>query len=70
MRGDALASGNRSATFGPAKVSQKKWDGIWETPKSLARRGLIIKAIKLYRELNPGTSLLEAKNHVDKLRGC
>ena len=25
-KGDALASGGRSAVFGPPKVSQKKWD--------------------------------------------
>jgi hypothetical protein len=29
MRGDALASGGRSATFGPAKCTQEKWDAIW-----------------------------------------
>lgn len=28
-KGDALASGARSATFGPAKVTQEKWDAIW-----------------------------------------
>ena len=28
-RGDVLASGGRTATFGPARVSQKKWDEIW-----------------------------------------
>ena len=28
--GDALARGAKSATFGPAKVSQKKWESIWE----------------------------------------
>lgn len=28
-KGDTLASGGKSATFGPAKVSQKKWDKIW-----------------------------------------
>jgi hypothetical protein len=27
--GDALARGARSATFGPAKISQSKWDSIW-----------------------------------------
>jgi hypothetical protein len=26
MRGDTLASGGRSATFGPPKVSQAEWD--------------------------------------------
>ena len=30
MAGDALARGAKSATFGPAKVSQAKWDAIWE----------------------------------------
>ena len=30
MAGDSLARGARSATFGPAKVSQKKWDEIWK----------------------------------------
>ena len=37
MAGDSLARGARSATFGPAKVSQTKWDAIFggyesETP--------------------------------------
>jgi hypothetical protein len=35
MRGDALARGARSATFGPAKISQAKWDAIWETESSI-----------------------------------
>jgi hypothetical protein len=31
MRGDSLARGARSATFGPvAKVSQSKWDAAFE----------------------------------------
>lgn len=41
MAGDSLARGARSATFGPAKVSQERWDAIWaeepetkETPAS------------------------------------
>lgn len=29
MVGDILARGAKSATFGPAKVSQAKWDAIW-----------------------------------------
>lgn len=28
-KGDALASGGKSATFGPPKVSQEKWDIIF-----------------------------------------
>lgn len=27
--GDTLARGGKSATFGPAKVSQEKWDAIF-----------------------------------------
>ena len=34
MAGDSLARGARSATFGPAKVSQKKWDAIFPPEKS------------------------------------
>lgn len=30
MRGDILASGGRSAQFLPPKISQEKWDKIWE----------------------------------------
>ena len=33
MTGDRLARGARSATFGPAKVSQANWDKIWEPEK-------------------------------------
>lgn len=34
MAGDTLARGARSAKFGPARVSQEKWDSIWaEEPK-------------------------------------
>jgi hypothetical protein len=33
MAGDTLARGGKSATFGPAKVSQDKWDKIWEEDK-------------------------------------
>lgn len=29
MSGDALARGARSATFGPAQVTQEKWDAVW-----------------------------------------
>lgn len=29
MAGDILARGGRSATFGPPKVSQKRWEEIW-----------------------------------------
>jgi len=29
MRGDVLASGGRSATFGMGNVSQEKWDAIF-----------------------------------------
>lgn len=29
MSGDVLARGARSATFGPPKVSQEKWNKIW-----------------------------------------
>lgn len=29
MRGDTLASGGKSATFGGPNVSQKKWDEIF-----------------------------------------
>ena len=35
MRGDVLASGGRSATFGPAKVSQDKWDAIFKEDKPI-----------------------------------
>ena len=35
MAGDILARGARSATFGPAKISQEKWDAIWaDEPKA------------------------------------
>lgn len=38
--GDALARGAKSATFGPAKVSQKKWDSIWaDEPKEFDAGG-------------------------------
>jgi hypothetical protein len=30
MQGDKLASGGKSATFGPPAVTQKKWDAIWK----------------------------------------
>lgn len=30
MSGDTLARGGKSATFGPPKVTQEKWDKIWE----------------------------------------
>lgn len=30
MAGDTLARGAKSATFGPPKVSQERWDAIWE----------------------------------------
>jgi hypothetical protein len=30
MEGDKLAGGGKSATFGPAEVTQEKWDSIWE----------------------------------------
>lgn len=33
MKGDTLASGGKSATFGPAKVSQEKWDAIFGKPE-------------------------------------
>lgn len=33
MNGDTLARGAKSATFGPAKVSQAKWDSIFGTPE-------------------------------------
>lgn len=29
MDGDTLARGGKTATFGPAKVSQEAWDRIW-----------------------------------------
>ncbi len=29
MKGDILASGGKSATFGPPKVSQRKWNKIF-----------------------------------------
>lgn len=29
-KGDTLAAGGKSATFGPAKVDQEKWDAIWK----------------------------------------
>jgi hypothetical protein len=32
--GDVLAKGGKSATFGPPKVSQERWNAIWaEEPK-------------------------------------
>ena len=36
MAGDSLARGARSATFGPAKVSQTKWDAIFPPDESAA----------------------------------
>lgn len=35
MRGDILASGGRSAQFLPPKISQEKWDKIWETESDI-----------------------------------
>ena len=29
--GDSLARGMKSATFGPPKISQEKWDALWST---------------------------------------
>ena len=45
MNGDALARGAKSATFGPAKVSQKKWDKIWEdeSPKSEVKDNTVMR---------------------------
>lgn len=37
MSGDRLARGARSATFGPAKVSQAKWDKIWADEPETAK---------------------------------
>jgi hypothetical protein len=40
MAGDTLARGGKSAVFGPAKVSQEKWDAVFADyktdPKALA----------------------------------
>lgn len=33
MAGDKLASGAKSATFGPPKVTQEKWDEIFGKKK-------------------------------------
>ncbi len=44
MAGDTLARGGRSATFGPPKVSQDKWDEAFkdvkvkEKPKPAGRK--------------------------------
>jgi hypothetical protein len=35
MVGDRLARGAKSATFGPAKISQSKWDAIWEPEQTI-----------------------------------
>lgn len=51
MAGDILARGAKSATFGPAKISQAKWDAIWADEskedknsaapfRSVARKGI------------------------------
>ena len=43
MAGDSLARGARSATFGPAKVSQAKWDAIFppdEAPAASKAEGV------------------------------
>ena len=47
MSGDTLARGARSATFGPAKVTQAKWDAIFgkdepqETQEKLKESGKV-----------------------------
>lgn len=35
MKGDTLAAGGKSATFGPPKVTQAKWDEAFANPASI-----------------------------------
>jgi hypothetical protein len=35
MANDSLARGDKSALFGPPKVSQEKWDAIWRDDDSV-----------------------------------
>ena len=51
MRGDALASGGKSATFGgPSGISQAKWDAIFG-PATIKR----CKSAGKYKGLRPPT---------------
>lgn len=52
MAGDSLACGAKSATFGPAKISQAKWDKIWaEEPKEFDAGGPPnVKPAKIQKE--------------------
>lgn len=70
-----------SSEIGAGKVEIESSDGIRHTNsdfyisqdtldrviKSMARQGLKIEAIKLYREVVPGTGLADAKNYVESL---
>lgn len=40
-------------------------DTLVRVIRAMGRQGLKIEAIKLYREIVPGTGLAEAKNHVE-----
>jgi len=79
MRGDALASGGKSATFGGPNVSQAKWDAafgeeetelsvteVQKAVKGLKKSGHVVEAIKLYRKYFK-VGLREAADYVRSL---
>lgn len=65
-----------SRMTGRQQIERARRDGLYPLPgqtptlehvRALARAGQKIAAIKLYREVHPGSGLKEAKDEVEKL---
>lgn len=47
MAGDSLARGAKSATFGPPKISQERWDAIWADDSSTKKTEANLEILRL-----------------------